>query len=959
MDIQFNRCLGCMEELPQGGVCPHCGYNPELSEENPGRLWPGTILKGQYVVGKARLCTEGRTTYIGWDLNLNIKVEIKEYVPQKGEDPETGMGIFEAEAKNLARLSEFSQIKRIRSVVSENQHSYMILEYLEGLSLGEYVRQNGRMGEEKLFSIMEPMIWTLSQLHQLEVIHGKISADTLFYQPEEGTLRIGEPAGLQELSNSSEPAGPWVDVYAVSTVLYFCLTGKYPIGNTPSFGEISLRGKRAETLKAGLQASWTDRPQTIEEFYRGLYGKELGPEQPAGEQKDKEALKKNKKKTEKKTPNGEKPPKWFLGAAAAAACLCVAVAAIGFNRGGSQPEKSLETEGETEEILLENGFGEAAITSGNAMNKGLMYKDPEGKALYFCDGFGTLFMVKAEDDGILYINDAKVLVPEGATYLNVTEDGLFYYNYLSGGIYSMDPDGGNITEIAEVPYYDPNEGDQIQDLHYIEEPEGNFFYYIEHDGGKVALKKLRDDGTAVWSLEETGYCLNIYEDYLYFIGEDLSVWKVEKGGTEKEQVYKGDSILSIQVCEDEIYMESSEGKSILVTDLSGNILREITEVDVYKSFNYQNGWLYFYSPEGKLCKSRKDGSNRIELSDKVSANIVVSEDSIYVIADEFGFQTPYFLTVDGSDEMQANPLNKDYMRGNSSSNLANEGCFWKVDPENGVYLTTDSARKLYKSSAGGFKLLYNGRVQDLNVYDGKAWFFADTEKIYSLDLETDELTVLADDTVAYNLTLVNDVLIFKNPEGIFRMDPETGEKECLYATDEDTRITTNMIVEDGNVFFTKNNKVYKLPYKEPGEPALLYDEETVYRVRAYNGRIYADTQDFIIEMDAEGNQMREFRNSFVPESNILGITDGWLYFANFKNQSIGRFSLATEETETLVEGIEGTVESFSVADDIVWFRVKDDEATPYTYEAYSFNLDGEVRDLEACYSVDEGIQAGI
>ena len=68
-------CLGCMRDKSENGPCPHCGFDANAYEAPLHHLKPGTILNGKYWVGKA--IGEGGfgITYIGWDLNLEIKVD--------------------------------------------------------------------------------------------------------------------------------------------------------------------------------------------------------------------------------------------------------------------------------------------------------------------------------------------------------------------------------------------------------------------------------------------------------------------------------------------------------------------------------------------------------------------------------------------------------------------------------------------------------------------------------------------------------------------------------------------------------------------------------------------------------------------------------------------------------------------------------------------------------------------
>ena len=49
----MKRCLGCMETYSDElNVCPHCGYVENSMPEEAIHMVPGTILHGQYTIGK-------------------------------------------------------------------------------------------------------------------------------------------------------------------------------------------------------------------------------------------------------------------------------------------------------------------------------------------------------------------------------------------------------------------------------------------------------------------------------------------------------------------------------------------------------------------------------------------------------------------------------------------------------------------------------------------------------------------------------------------------------------------------------------------------------------------------------------------------------------------------------------------------------------------------------------------
>ena len=78
--MEQNFCVYCMNSTSDD-ICNQCGKSASQYNAAPHHLQPGTILGGKYVVGA--VLGEGGfgITYIGRDINLDIKVAIKEYFP--------------------------------------------------------------------------------------------------------------------------------------------------------------------------------------------------------------------------------------------------------------------------------------------------------------------------------------------------------------------------------------------------------------------------------------------------------------------------------------------------------------------------------------------------------------------------------------------------------------------------------------------------------------------------------------------------------------------------------------------------------------------------------------------------------------------------------------------------------------------------------------------------------------
>ena len=107
-----------------------------------------------------------------WDTMLRTRVAIKEFMPRdnavrdrdrcsvvahSGKDREFfeyGLKAFLAEAQTVAGF-DHPNIVRVKTYLEQNHTAYIVMDYYEGASLAEYVRQkDGRLPEKAALGIM-------------------------------------------------------------------------------------------------------------------------------------------------------------------------------------------------------------------------------------------------------------------------------------------------------------------------------------------------------------------------------------------------------------------------------------------------------------------------------------------------------------------------------------------------------------------------------------------------------------------------------------------------------------------------------------------------------------------------------------------------------------------------------------------------------------------------------------
>ena len=318
MKTEIGLCMGCMSAKDYSGPCEKCGYI-DNSAYLPDYLPPFTLLNDRYVVGKLLSHNGEGAVYLGYDKAEEKKITIKEYMPAAlcERDKESGNITVKEDCIPLYKsyLSEFADlnktlmnymgdscIRTVYGIFAENNTGYITMEYLEGLSLSDYLAENGNVmswAEAEVF--FQPVFTALAKLHSMGIIHRGISTDTIFVRKngKAALTGLGISAGRTAESRIdcemyegfaaceqyalSERQGSWTDVYGMSALLYRVLTGKVPPSARereeqdtlvpPSEINSSIPKYISDAIMRGLTTDQLLRTHNIEELAKQLYTK--------------------------------------------------------------------------------------------------------------------------------------------------------------------------------------------------------------------------------------------------------------------------------------------------------------------------------------------------------------------------------------------------------------------------------------------------------------------------------------------------------------------------------------------------------------------------------------------------------------------------------------------------------------------------------------------------------------
>ncbi|MBR3628990.1 MAG: PASTA domain-containing protein [Oscillospiraceae bacterium] len=317
-------CCGCMEYKPgDAAVCPNCGY-ADGTAYDANYIIPGTELNERYIVGvKLRSNSEG-ATYIGYNKSIGCKVLIREYMPEGLCTRLKGMSVicvnsqqvvqykalmaeFTELNKSLAHMRNVSHITPTLDLFSSNNTTYAVYEYIDGVTLVDYLKDNaGELTWSQVKEMFPTFFTTLSLLHNNGIVHRAISPDTIYVTSKNelrltgfsiSTVRtmhtelpceIFDGYAAPEQYNANTRQGTWTDVYGICAVLYRILTGCKPTEATSRMQNDNLCAPHemnpnipkhvSKVIMRGMSLFSEDRIKTVTELVTALFEEDEEPE---------------------------------------------------------------------------------------------------------------------------------------------------------------------------------------------------------------------------------------------------------------------------------------------------------------------------------------------------------------------------------------------------------------------------------------------------------------------------------------------------------------------------------------------------------------------------------------------------------------------------------------------------------------------------------------------------------
>lgn len=319
-----NVCLNCFGTLDNERVCLSCKKRADDTPSPPHHLPQRTMLNERYLIYKALGEGGFGITYLAWDVSCGLKVAIKEYYPsgyvnrmprsnqviinskQNQAASNRGLKRFIDEAKTLAKIKNLPGIVSVRDFFSANGTAYIVMEYLDGISLKKYLqRKGGKVPCDEILAILRPVMESLVSVHNLGLIHRDISPDNIIITKNSEVKLIDFGAAKQSNLNGKSLSivlkqgfapeeqyrthgeqGPWTDIYALGVTIYYAVTGTLPPESIqrlykdtiirPSEKGAVISPTQESALMKSLAVYARHRYQDVTQMITGLYGSKRG-----------------------------------------------------------------------------------------------------------------------------------------------------------------------------------------------------------------------------------------------------------------------------------------------------------------------------------------------------------------------------------------------------------------------------------------------------------------------------------------------------------------------------------------------------------------------------------------------------------------------------------------------------------------------------------------------------------
>ena len=220
--------------------------NSKITENSIYEKYVSVLLDGRYKIEKL-LGTGGMAVvFRAHDMKQDDTVAIKMLRDDIAGDPEA-LTRFVNESRAVSMLSH-PNIVAIRDVSVDTEHKYLVMEYIDGISLRDYMDKRGVLPLAEIISYTEQILSALAHAHSKGVVHRDIKPQNIMLL-KNGTIKVMD-FGIAKLPDSdtapisdktvgtvyyispeqaqSNACDARSDLYSLGVMMYEMSTGKLP-----------------------------------------------------------------------------------------------------------------------------------------------------------------------------------------------------------------------------------------------------------------------------------------------------------------------------------------------------------------------------------------------------------------------------------------------------------------------------------------------------------------------------------------------------------------------------------------------------------------------------------------------------------------------------------------------------------------------------------------------------------
>jgi serine/threonine protein kinase len=279
-----------------------------------GEILVMTLPIGYTIVGRfeiIKVIAQGGfgIAYRAYDKNFHREVCIKElFLPKSqrladysvqtaainGYDGSYFINNFLSEARKVANIRN-ENIVEVRDVFEANGTAYIVMEYINGISLSEKVNKDGPLNQNQAVTFFKTLCDAVSKLHSISLIHRDIKPDNILIEEKTNRLVLIDfgnakemhtgPDSFAYLSNGYSAIEQYskeslktfaTDIYSIGATMYFALTGKQPNSSVdrissenlvpPNAFNPSIKSHISNSIMKAMKVQVTDRYQHVFDF---------------------------------------------------------------------------------------------------------------------------------------------------------------------------------------------------------------------------------------------------------------------------------------------------------------------------------------------------------------------------------------------------------------------------------------------------------------------------------------------------------------------------------------------------------------------------------------------------------------------------------------------------------------------------------------------------------------------